>query len=63
MLFQLTNKQLEKIAEWRKSLEKEPKTAIGGAMTYSFTPTSIGVIVKVIYFDGSELDITEYEYF
>ena len=34
--------------------------AIGGGLTYSFTPTSIGVIVKVSYLDY-ELDVTDYD--
>lgn len=40
--------------------------AIGGATTYSFTPTSLGVIIKVS-FQGThhkgDLDLTEYELF
>ena len=34
--------------------------AIGGGETYSFTPTSLGVIVVVEYF-GEKIDLTEYE--
>lgn len=36
--------------------------AIGGGVTYSFTPTSIGVIVKVKAYD-KEYDVTDYENF
>ena len=34
--------------------------AIGGALTYRFTPTSIGVVVKVVHaITKNELDLTE----
>jgi hypothetical protein len=35
--------------------------AIGGGLTYSFTNTSLGVIIKASYGD-KELDLTEYDY-
>lgn len=38
--------------------------AIGGGLTYQFTPTSIGLITKVIYGEGEhrhELDLTDYD--
>lgn len=34
--------------------------AIGGGLTYEFTPTSIGIIEKVRYTDRFELDLTDY---
>ena len=33
--------------------------AIGGATTYSFTPTSLGTVFKVTHFDET-LDLTDY---
>jgi hypothetical protein len=36
------------------------RTAIGGATTFSFTPTTIGTVVKVDYL-GETCDITDYE--
>lgn len=33
--------------------------AIGGGITYSFSPTSIGMVTKVSAF-GQELDLTDY---
>lgn len=33
--------------------------AIGGATTYEFTPTSLGLIFKVRHF-GKELDLSDY---
>lgn len=38
--------------------------AIGGGLTYHFTPTSIGVVQKVTYENGLskfELDLSDYE--
>lgn len=36
--------------------------AIGGALTFAFTPTSLGVVVKVTHGGtGAELDVTEYD--
>lgn len=35
--------------------------AIGGAWTYSFTPTSIGVITEIACCCGGKLDFTDYE--
>lgn len=63
MKFELTKEQLEKLAEWKKTLKKRPKTAIGGAFTYKFTQTSIGLIAVVEYFDGSKIDLTDYDNF
>jgi hypothetical protein len=34
--------------------------AIGGGLTYSFTPTTLGLVTKVRYGDDYELDITDY---
>lgn len=35
--------------------------AIGGALTYSFTPTTLGVVIKVKCACGKEIDVTDYE--
>lgn len=35
--------------------------AIGGALTYSFTPTGLGVCVVVKHSSGETLDLTDYE--
>lgn len=62
-MFNLTEDQLQKIVEWKKTLPEEPSTAIGGAFTYMFTPTGLGNIVKVRYYNGEELDLTDYDDF
>lgn len=37
--------------------------AIGGAVTYSFTPTGLGTVVKVAHSEtGEELDLTDYDW-
>lgn len=35
--------------------------AIGGELTFQFTPTSIGSIIKVIHCTGEQLDLTDYD--
>ena len=39
--------------------------AIGGGVTYTFTPTGLGVVTKVIFAKGTdaemELDLTDYD--
>lgn len=36
--------------------------AIGGSVTYSFTPTSIGTVIKVNHeLTGNVLDVTDYD--
>jgi hypothetical protein len=36
--------------------------AIGGALTYSFTPTSLGTVVKVKHgFTDAEIDLSDYD--
>lgn len=34
---------------------------LGGAYTYSFTPTSIGLVFKVVCSCGEKLDLTDYD--
>jgi len=66
-MFKLTEKQLKKESEWKASHKckyRKPNNeiyvgAIGGAITYSFTPTGIGIIIKIKCACGSELDLTE----
>ncbi len=61
MKFSLDAAQVNKLKEWMKTLPPEPPTAIGGAFTYSFTPTSLGDVIKVKYFTGDEIDLSDYE--
>lgn len=68
----LAERYAEQIEEQRKTMSssdfknltgngKYPYTgAIGGGVTYCFTPTSLGVITVAKYFD-KKIDLTEYE--
>jgi len=64
--FILSAAQYKKYDEWRKEKNKKDGEvyvgAIGGAYTFCFTPTGLGDIVVVKCADGTELDLTEYEY-
>ena len=62
MTFILSDIQLEQLVEWKATLPKPPPTAIRGAFTYSFTPTAIGIAVTVRYWNGLEIDISNYEH-
>ena len=35
--------------------------AIGGKLTYTFTPTNLGTVEKVVCACGKEIDVTEYK--
>lgn len=62
--FTVSPEQAQKIADFTESVNKDCGRsyagAIGGATTYEFTPTSIGLIFKVRHFD-KELDLSDYE--
>jgi hypothetical protein len=62
--FSVSEEDMAKIAAFQAEVEKERGSsyggAIGGATTYHFTPTSIGLIFKVTHF-GKELDLSDYE--
>ena len=62
-VFRLSKTEWERYKAWIAQVRaKNPewRTAIGGAETFSFTPTSIGVVVKVDYL-GESIDLTDYE--
>ena len=59
MEFILTPKQVEKFKEWKKD-KVIPQTAIGGAYTVCFTPTSLGDFVEIRCSDGTSLILTDY---
>ncbi len=74
-MFNLNKEQLKKLDRWNKDQENivrqtqklKPNEdpyygAIGGQLTYSFTPTSLGVIEKIHHcVTKNELDLTEYD--
>jgi hypothetical protein len=64
MQFEITEKEYKKISKWQKKLlrDKAPTGAIGGRFQYTFTPNSIGLVIKVVdLVTKQELDITDYE--
>lgn len=66
MVFELDNEQVEKYYVWFNHHKNNCPLymidgAIGGRETFYFTPTGLGVIVKVKCACGEELDLTNYE--
>ena len=72
-MFSLDKEQNKKLVEFMRHVEKIYRNqhglsedeeiylgSIGGGMTYSFTPTSIGCVVKVEYL-GHEIDLSDYD--
>ena len=61
--FYLSDEQLIKLNNWTETKQNVYAGAFGGAITISFTPTGIGVIIVATCIDGSEINLTEYENF
>jgi hypothetical protein len=69
-MFDLTEEQCKKVAEWVAEIDPPredgmPKHgAIGGALTYQFTPTSVGTVTKAVFLIGTDheqsLDLSDY---
>lgn len=64
----LSTEQLHTLNKWKLEQQKQympgQSGAIGGEYTYSFTPTSLGTIIKVHNeMTKQELDLTEYSDF
>lgn len=67
--FSLTDKQNELVEAFYQNQELingyPNHGAIGGALTYIFTPTGIGTVERVVYCMGTKiqanLDLTEYD--
>lgn len=58
--FKLEEDQQKKLKEWMDSLPKAKNATIGGAYSYEFNPTGIGLSLIVKRVDGHEIDLTEY---
>ena len=55
-------KQMKEKNSGIKLAGKPDYGAIGGSITYSFTPTGLGCIIKVKHeYTGAELDLTDVE--
>lgn len=67
--FVFNKEQQVKFHEWDEAHKKrcvngDPMNqgAIGGRLTFSFTPTSLGEIQKVRCVCGEEIDLTDYDW-
>jgi hypothetical protein len=61
-MFAVDEEQLKKLNEFReKHWRCGSKAAIGGAVTYEFTPTSLGVVVVIKCHCGAKLDVSDYQ--
>ncbi len=65
MKFELTEEDEKKYRTWLKEHKKvcsvKNAGAIGGRITFQFTPTSLGVITVVTCICGEELILTDFE--
>lgn len=64
--FHLDTDQLAKLAAWRETHDRTCRFtrnsgAIGGRLTFSFTPTSLFTRVDVECACGGEVDLTDYD--
>ncbi len=71
-MFEISDEQRKKIRAWSTEIDERIAKeqgredgpyygAIGGSLTYMFTPTSIGVIIQVKHASGEELDVSDYD--
>lgn len=65
LVYEITEKQFKKYEKWRRAKKKKDGElyvgAIGGAYTFCFTPTGVGLIVTVKAADGDTLDLTDFD--
>ena len=68
MNFELSKEEEEKYQKWLAEHDKtcplhprKAPTAIGGRITFCFTPTGLGVIIGVECSCGEKVDLTNYE--
>jgi hypothetical protein len=59
-LFWVDKDQSEQMIKFADSHSHCQRGAIGGAITYCFSPTSLGVVMVVKCHCGAELDVTKY---
>jgi len=63
MKFELTDEQTDAYILWQKNHECTLKQhgAIGGAITFEFTPTGLGIVESVKCACGAEKNLTDYD--
>ena len=60
--FTLNREENRRIMDWVAALPEGKYGSIGGRITYSFTPTSLGLITVVTDgLSGAELNLTNFE--
>jgi hypothetical protein len=59
--FELSEMQVRKLKAWERSKPKKNLGAIGGGLDIVFMPTGIGSFVVARSWDGTEIDLTEYD--
>lgn len=61
--FSMTEEEEKKISSWYREngFDQMATGAIGGDLTFHFTPTSLGMVFTVTHSSGAELDLTDYE--
>lgn len=69
MNFELDEYELNKYRKWVDEHDKKcpyadrmNQGAIGGRMSFTFTPTGLGQITKIKCACGDEVDVTQYEH-
>jgi len=65
-MFELTKEKRQKFNDWLNQHNKycqlkDNDGAIGGRLTYCFTPTNLGIIITVKCGCGAECDLTNVE--
>ncbi len=64
-MFEVTEDQQKQISKWVKRIQKKHGDyygAIGGGVTYMFTPTGLGVVLEVKESKtGETLNVTDYD--
>lgn len=65
VVYELTEKQYKKYRRWRNAKKKKDGElyvgAIGGAYTFCFTPTGVGIVISVKAADGDVLNLTDFD--
>lgn len=58
MKFGLTTDQQKQLKDWHNDCEADAG-AIGGRVSYTFTPTGLGMCIKAQCMCGEEIDLTD----
>lgn len=56
-IFELSKSQMRKFREWARRYDDIDAGAAGGAFTFCFSPTTLGICVSVKHFNGDTLNL------